>query len=307
MKKEIWQKTLVVMVLCVILSFSSACTGINALGSVSGVNISNTTQPTEAATLTTTATTVPPTNTPAPSTTPVPTIAPTLVPIQIKAGQDVTVPILLYHHIADDSTGNRYFVSPAVFEAQMKWLSDNHYQTITITQLANVIIYGGQLPARAVAITFDDGNQDVVKNAFPIMQKYGFIGTAYIIVSWVGAVGYDTADQIAQLHNAGWEIGSHTMSHVDLTKHEDNLEYEVRNSLIELDKKYGVDVKSLAYPFGLIDPKVVTYTAHAGYTSGVGLGTSVKQGLSDLYYLSRMEVRQEYSMDQFIALLPWKN
>jgi peptidoglycan/xylan/chitin deacetylase (PgdA/CDA1 family) len=285
----------------------NGCSLTGASGSISFNQLPKPTTTIEMPTLTSSPTEIPPTETSSPTNTPASTLAPTPAMITIKAGDDVTVPILLYHHIADDSTGNRYFVSPATFDTQMKWLYDHHYQTITVTQLANVIIYGGQLPERAVVITFDDGNQDVITNALPIMQKYGFIGTAYIIVSWVNASGFDTSDQIAQLHADGWEIGSHTMSHLDLTKNEDNLEYEVRNSLIKLDSDYGLDVKSLAYPFGAIDSKVVTYTAKAGYTNAVGLGTSTNQGLFDLYYLSRMEVRQEYSMDQFIAMLPWQN
>jgi len=252
-------------------------------------------------------TVVPETATPLPTETPAPTLTSTPALITVKAGQDVTVPILLYHHISEDSTGNRYIVTPAVFETQMKWLFDHHYQTITISQLANVLISGGQLPERAVVITFDDGNQDVVTNALPIMQKYGFVGTAYIIVKWIGADGYDTADQLTQLQSAGWEIGSHTMSHLDLSKNEDNLQHEIRMSLLKLDKDYGMNVKSLAYPFGVIDDRIITYTSKAGYTSAVCLNTTFIQNVRNLYCLSRMEVRQEYTMDQFIALLPWKD
>jgi Predicted xylanase/chitin deacetylase len=218
----------------------------------------------------------------------------------------VDVPILLYHHIAHDTTGNRYFISPETFATQMQWLYDHHYQTITATQLADVIIYGGQIPERAVVISFDDGDQDVINNALPVMRKYGFVGTAYIIVSWIGSPDFDTADQIKELIADGWEIGSHSMSHVDLTKNEGNLDYEIRHSLTRLHDDFGINVKSLAYPFGVIDATVVNATAKAGYSNGVGLGTGYHQGLSDLFYLTREEVRQEYSMDQFIGLLPWK-
>jgi peptidoglycan/xylan/chitin deacetylase (PgdA/CDA1 family) len=252
-----------------------------------------------------TSTEIPPTNTPVPTDTPQPTLTPTPALISVAAGHDVDVPILLYHHIAEDTTGNRYYITPETFATQLKWLYDHHYQTITTTQLADAVLYGGQIPERAVVISFDDGDQDVVTNALPIMQKYGFVGTAYIIVSWIGAPGFDTSDQINQLIADGWEIGSHSMSHVDLTKNEGNLDYEVRHSLVRLHEDFGVNVKSLAYPFGVIDATVVTATSKAGYSNGVGLGEGYHQGLFDLYYLIRMEVRQEYSMDQFIAMLPW--
>ena len=306
MRRQPVHKTFIGSVFIAAVFVLSACANSGA-GSIT--NIFKPVQPTATLTATFVPTAVPPTATPVPTTTAtsVPTLTPTPALVQVKVGQTLTVPILLYHHISEDQTGNRYYVSPTVFETQMKWLSDHHYQAITTSQLADVIVYGGQIPERPVVITFDDGDQDVVTNALPILQKYGFIATDYIIVSWVGATGYVTGDQIKQLSAAGWEIGSHTMSHIDLTKKEDSLAYEIRNSLVELEKDYGVKVRSLSYPFGVIDDKIVTYTSHAGYSSAVGLGTDVKQGLSDIFYLTRMEVRQEYSMDQFIALLPWKD
>jgi len=303
--RKYWKHFWVTVLLTAMVLMLSACSA--AGSSTSLLGFLSPAQPTSTPTLTPTSvpTEIPPT--PTATATPAPTQTPTPALIQVKAGQQVDVPILLYHHIAEDSTGNRYFVSPEVFATQMQWLYDHHYQTITTSQLADVILHGGQIPERAVVITFDDGDQDQVTNALPIMKKYGFVGTAYIIVTWVGAAGYDTPDQIKQLSDAGWEIGSHTMSHVYLTTVENNLDYEIRNSLVELQKKYNVKVTSIAYPFGDIDSTVATYTSHAGYTNGVGLGTTYQHGLSDLYYLVRMEVRQEYTMDQFIALLPWKD
>lgn len=251
----------------------------------------------------------PPTDTPTPvpTNTPEPTFTPTPVMVQVKAGDELTVPILLYHHISDAGPGNRYFVSPAIFQQQMKWLYDHHYQTITISQLAGLLLNGGEMPQRPVVITFDDGDADMVANALPILQQYDFKATAFLIVRWIDAKEYITSDQVEQLMKAGWEIGSHSMSHIDLTQNEENLSYEVRDSRTRLDQKFGLKVTSFAYPFGAIDEKVVNFTANSGYQAAVGLGTTYKHGLYDLYYLVRMEVRQEYSMDQFIGLLPWKD
>jgi peptidoglycan/xylan/chitin deacetylase (PgdA/CDA1 family) len=283
----------------------SACSG--QTGSVSGVSFFKPTVVTPTATFSPTPTLVPPTPTPVPTDTPEPTPTPTLAMITVSVGQTVSVPILLYHHIADDSTGNRYFIPPATFAQQMQWLHDHQYQTITISQLADAIVYGGSIPERSVVITFDDGNEDVFKNALPIMQQYGYVGTAYIVVNYIGAEGFDTSDEINQLITAGWEIGSHTMSHADLTQDEGKLQYEMGDSLIKLNQKFNVPIKSLSYPFGDIDSEVMFYASQAGYSSAVWLGTSSQHNLNDLYSLERMEVRQEYSLNDFIALLPWQN
>lgn len=256
-----------------------------------------------------TATPLPPTETPTPlpTNTPEPTFTPTPELVQVEAGKTLDVPILLYHHISDEGPGNRYYVSPKAFDEQMKWLSDHGYKTITIKQLSDLILNGGQMPKKPVVITFDDGDADMVSNALPILQKYDFIATSYLIVKWIDAPHYITSDQVGELVKAGWEIGSHSMSHLDLTQNEDNLSYEIRESRTRLNEKFGLEVKSFAYPFGMIDEKVVNFTANSGYQAAVGLGNTYQQGLFDLFYLVRMEVRQEYSMDDFINLLPWKD
>jgi hypothetical protein len=64
-------------------------------------------------------------------------------------------------------------------------------------------------------------------------------------------------------------------------------------------------VKSFAYPFGTIDPYVVTKVQDYGYQSAVGLGVSYEHTMSTLYYLSRMEVQSSYDMDKFASMLPW--
>ncbi len=296
-------------VLSVVLIFSFILTACSNLGSAGSFTFGALFKASPTPTSLPTATPLPPTDTPTPlpTNTPEPTFTPTPEMVQVSAGQTLTVPILLYHHISDEGPGNRYFVSPAAFDAQMKWLYDHGYQTITVSQLSGLIINGGEMPLKPVAITFDDGDADMVTNALPILKKYGFVATSYLIVRWIDAPQYITSDQVNQLISEGWEIGSHSMSHVDLTQNEENLAYEVGESRSRLNEKFGLNVKSFAYPFGMIDKKVADFTANSDYTSAVGLGNTYQQGLYDLYYLVRMEVRQEYTMDQFIALLPWQN
>ncbi|MRS03185.1 hypothetical protein EG832_08185, partial [bacterium] len=91
-----------------------------------------------------------------------PTITPTLAPtatatpsrVVILAGS-VTAPILLYHHITagNETQDSRYNIPPEKFEEQIKWLYDNHYQTINVSDLANLIYQGGEIPQRPVVIT----------------------------------------------------------------------------------------------------------------------------------------------------------
>ena len=240
------------------------------------------------------------------------TLAPTATPESaatptwaVEASGSATVPILLYHHISNDQPGNRYYVPVATFEQQMQWLHDHGYTAITVSQLVNVLLNGGPLPARPVAITFDDGNEDVYQNALPILQRFGYPATSFIIVTWVGVQDYVTMDQLKDLIGDGWEIGSHTMTHIDLTKDHSVLNYELAQSRSHLEEDLGVPINTVAYPFGAFDQTVAKKASNYGYLAGLGLGTSYDQSLSTLFYLSRMEVQSSYDMQTFINMLPW--
>ena len=261
----------------------------------------STTTPTE-----TTTATVTPTATFTVTPSPTPTITPTPTPafITVEKG-NVTVPILLYHHVDEKLDGSRYNIDPAVFDQQMKWLYDNQYTTITISQVASLILDGGQMPRRPVVITFDDGNIDVFTNAYPILDKYGFVGTFYIVDRYLNGKDMISTDQVKELIQKGWEIGSHSKYHTDLLSAGADLETEIRLSKLDLGERLGVTINSFAYPFGSADSTVINKTIRSGYTSAVGLGESITHGRMDVFYLNRIEIQSGYDMDKFISLLPW--
>ncbi len=243
-----------------------------------------------------------PTDTPIPTNTPLPSFTPTL--LWNEPGR-VSAPILLYHHIADVGYSNRYYVTPDDFRIQMQALRDWGYSTITPSELVNVLINGGELPSRPVVITFDDGNLDVYQNAFPIMQDLGFIGTFYIVANRLESNGYVNVEQLQQMAAAGWEIGSHSMSHADLTADYSVVRFEVLQSRLTLEDAIGVPVKTFAYPSGLADSFVFEKVSDYGYSAGMGLGTSWEHTLGTLFYLSRIEVHGEFNLTTFASLLPW--
>jgi peptidoglycan/xylan/chitin deacetylase (PgdA/CDA1 family) len=129
----------------------------------------------------------------------------------------------MYHYISvPPPDADRYrldlSVTPENMDAQMGWLAENGYATITLQELLYHLTLGWPLPERPVVLTFDDGYRDAFENAFPILQKYGFVGTFFIITDRVtfGEPAYATWDQIVEMHNAGMDIQSHTRTHPDL-------------------------------------------------------------------------------------------
>jgi len=264
-------------------------------------------KPTLTTTPTATATaTVTPTPTVTATSTATATITPTPTPafITVEAGK-ITVPILLYHHVTSALDGSRYNIDPAIFDAQMKWLQDNHYTTISVSEVASLILNGGEMPRRPVVITFDDGNIDVYKNAYPILEKCGFTATFYIVDRYLNGKDMISSTQVKELIQKGWEIGSHSKYHTDLMSPGADLETEIRQSKLDMQDRLGITINSFAYPFGSANEQVIDKTIRSGYTSAVGLGEAITHGYYDIFYLNRIEIQADYSMEKFISLLPW--
>ena len=181
------------------------------------------------------------------------------------------------------------------------------YQTITVRQLAMAILHGAELPVKPIVLTFDDGDDNAYTRAFPIMQKYGFVGTAYIVYNYIGVTNYMNKEQIRDLYEAGWEIGSHGLSHVDLTKRTDRQQAEIieskRKLQILLD---NIPVDTFAYPFGAYDALSLEYLDYAGYIAAVGLGPDMHQGPKNIYYLYRRDIQGKYDLKTFAQFLPWQ-
>ena len=230
------------------------------------------------------------------------TLTPTPTWAAVAAGE-LKVPILLYHHISDVTPTNRYFVSIKTFRAQMQRLKDLGYITINISTLVDVLNNGGPLPAHPLVISFDDGNSDIYENGFPIMKEMNFIGVVYIIADRLKSAGFLDADQLKEMAAAGWEIGSHSVTHVDLTRNHRIVLFEETQSQLDLEKAVGVPVMTFAYPYGLADKFVRESAQDNGYIAAVGLGTTNDHTWDKRYFLSRREVRGNYGMDQFLGLL----
>ena len=96
---------------------------------------------------------------------------------------------LMYHHVREYSSLNdaakNISISPKEFEAQMHYLSENGYKSITSHDIKD-----GTVPCKSVMITFDDGYYDVITQAYPIMKQYNFVGVAGLILAQVDESDY---------------------------------------------------------------------------------------------------------------------
>ena len=122
---------------------------------------------------------------------------------------------------------------------------------------------GKGLPDKPVIITFDDGYENLAEYAFPVLQRYGFSATVFVVTgnlggsnAWDEVRGSATlrllsADQITEWAAKGIEFGSHTRSHPDLrTLAIEDAQHEISGSKRDLEEVLGSPVASFAYPYG---------------------------------------------------------
>ena len=250
--------------------------------------------------------TIEPSETPLPTLTFTPTLTPEPQPVFQGPG-DIIVPILLYHHIGFSLQGETvYYISPEAFDQQMNLLYQWGYKTISVELLVRAIKEGAALPPKPVILSFDDGSETTYTRAMPIMQRYGFTGISYVVLNYLGIPRYMSVDQIRGLHASGWDIGSHGLSHIDLTSRPNRQEAEIVESRRRLERLLGVPVLSFAYPFGAYDDNSLQYAHFAGYIAAMGLGNETVQGNKNLFYLYRQSVRGTDDLNSFALLLPWR-
>lgn len=219
-------------------------------------------------------------------------------------------PILMYHHIAQKEPQDSYYVSPEIFEQQMKWLKDNEYKVVSYDEFYKTAISLESLPQKPVVITFDDGVIDQYTNALPILKKYGYTATFFIKLNNVGPdKGGMTWEQIKDLVNSGMTIGSHSVNHDNMANmNEKNLQYELIESKKALEENLGIKINHFCYPGGAYSNQTIEALKEARYVSAATTKHQVYHKIKDinnLYKISRIHIDNE--IPTFIDWVKGKN
>lgn len=201
-----------------------------------------------------------------------------------QQSQARSIPILMYHRIGDE--GNSvWWVHLADFEKHLEFLKKQGYESILPSDLVAHRHWGKPLPAKPLIFTFDDGYQNSLRNAEPLLKKYGFRGIVYLVTGKVA----DTAEgrqqmegtpvliwpEIKEMQKRGTlTFGGHTRSHANLAATPDPYP-EIRGCYRDIRKKGGFTPAGFCYPNGEYRAKTVTEVKRAGFTTAV----SCKGGL----------------------------
>ena len=220
------------------------------------------------------------------------------------------IPILMYHYIRTppspfrDLLGYNLSIAPSVFSAQMDWLYNNGYHTVTFNDIRLYWQHVQPLPSKPVVITLDDGYRDLFTTAFPILVAHNFTAVAYIVSGFVGQRAYVTIDMVKQMDNYGFEIAAHTVNHANLARvGEPMLDFQLVQSKRWLENLVGHPVLDMAYPSGQFNATTILAVANAGYYSATTEYPGVVHAQNDRYSWTRVRVGGGEPMSMFISNL----
>jgi peptidoglycan/xylan/chitin deacetylase (PgdA/CDA1 family) len=179
--------------------------------------------------------------------------------VRLLKNNAISIPILMYHGICTDPEKFRhpYFyinTSPEIFEKQMKFLHENKYQSISLNTAVNLMNLNKLDDGKYIVITFDDGYRDFFTEAYPILRKYNFTATVFIVTGHVGKLFKDksclTWDEIKFLNKNNVDFGSHTIHHPMLySLGFKQIEYELLESKNIIEENLNSKISSFSYPF----------------------------------------------------------
>ena len=238
------------------------------------------------------------------------------------SGGELSLPILMYHSISDEdeSRSHAYFRTctlPEVFAKQMACLHCHGYTPCNLALALDYLGSGTPFTTKPIIITFDDGYTDFYRQAFPVLQQYGFSATVFLPTAYIGErplqfKGRDclTWAKVRELSNYGIVFGSHTVTHPQL--HElsaSAVNEEIVSSKKTIEDRTGSAVDSFAYPFAFPQNDAPFRTMlrdslrTAGYRNGVC--TIVGRGSqdSDPFFLERLPVNSSDDARLFEAKL----
>jgi peptidoglycan/xylan/chitin deacetylase (PgdA/CDA1 family) len=172
--------------------------------------------------------------------------------------------VLCYHAVG--AGRSLLEISAELLDRQLRWLMAHGYTGATFSEAL-------RRPGRVLSVTFDDASATVRETGAPVLRRLGLAGTVFVPVDSVGAPGVLGWDELRALAEEGWEIGSHTIAHLRLpTVADAELDEQLRGSRAAIEEALGRPCRSLAYPHGEVDERVVRAAAAAGYEAACLVG-----------------------------------
>jgi peptidoglycan/xylan/chitin deacetylase (PgdA/CDA1 family) len=210
--------------------------------------------------------------------------------------------ILMYHHVSNDTPAVTS-ISPKMFEQHMAYIN-KHHQVIPLEVLVEKLRKNQSLPDKAVAITFDDGYDNIYANAHPILVKYQFPYTIFINPPLIGRLKSQLDwQQVKKMAKQGASFANHSSKHNHLLQrlpNENEQDWlkrtlnDIEDAQRELMAKLGTKHRYLAYPYGEYNLALQEAIKAKGYT-GFGQHSGAVGHYSDYSALPRFPAAGIYA------------
>lgn len=195
---------------------------------------------------------------------------------------DGRLPVLMYHRVSATGATDtaRYRVTPRGLEEQLAYLRDAGYRSVHLDELQQALESRKPLPGKRVMLTFDDAYVDFAETAWPILRRYGFDATLFVVSGYTGGTNeWDRRlgeelelldwDALRDLRAAGVTIGAHTDTHPHLTSLPSReIACQAARSRRGIEQQLGAPVRAFAYPYGDRDELVERIVGSCGFTLG---------------------------------------
>ncbi|MBP7087685.1 MAG: polysaccharide deacetylase family protein [Candidatus Omnitrophica bacterium] len=216
---------------------------------------------------------------------------------EVKKGVVLDIPILMYHQIGlkQHSEYPSIYTSKDSFEKQMRILKESGYETIYLSEYAQILKRPGSSIKKRIVICFDDAYEGVYKFAYPVLAKYNFKAVVFIITEKLKkkliprSFPFLSINQIKELQKHNFKVASHSYSHADLTKVNNiALEREIGESKRILEDIFSAKVESFSYPMNKYNAQVIEMVKKHGYTCACTDNLGLYNFKEDLFTLKRI-------------------
>jgi peptidoglycan/xylan/chitin deacetylase (PgdA/CDA1 family)/SAM-dependent methyltransferase len=224
------------------------------------------------------------------------------------------VPILMYHRVSPERGPlRRYCLTPDEFGAQLECLAQDGYHSIGLDAWRDAVEHRRNIPGRPIIITFDDGYVDFEEHAWPLLERFGFGATLFVVTAHVGGTSawdHDAARPLLdwaalrRLRAKGLRLGAHSHTHPALTGADVvRIAREAAVARREMADALGEAVSAFAFPYGEHDAVVRHLVGACGYRFGLTVRPGAAGFGDDLLNLPRFEAHSGLSIDAFRTML----
>jgi len=184
-----------------------------------------------------------------------------------------------------------------MFEAHLRWLHENGYETLSAQDVADIMHGRREAPEKGVAITFDDGERSILDHGLPLLEKYDMKATLFVVTDHVGEKWKNLEmlnwAELAELQASGRvsiESHTHDMHFKVKTKNsgmepvhrywapehlaeepEERVAADLTASRNALRENLGIESGALAWPYGFANPRLDRIAREAGFEATFSL------------------------------------